>query len=97
MAIEKAMKKNGGQKPNNDEIAIAFKGLEFETPGGLIEMKLGNGHQAIQPHAIGRTSKDKDGNIVITDIVKYKASCVNPPVGIKALDWINAGFPGADC
>ena len=97
MAIEKAMEKNGGKKPNKDEIAAAFKGLEFDSPGGLVQMKLGDGHQAIQPHAIGTTAKDKDGNITVTDIVRYKASCVNPPNGIKAVDWINAGFPGADC
>jgi len=97
MAIEKAMDNNGGKRPNKDQIAEAFTGLEFEAPGGLVQMKLGNGHQAIQPHAIGKTAKDKDGNIVVTDIVRYKASCVNPPNGIKAVDWINAGFPGADC
>jgi branched-chain amino acid transport system substrate-binding protein len=97
MAIEKAMEKNGGKKPNKDEIASAFTGLEFDSPGGLIQMKLGDGHQAIQPHAIGTTAKDKDGNITVRDIVRYKASCVNPPNGIKAVDWINAGFPGADC
>ena len=37
-------------------------------------MKLGNGHQAIQPHAIGKTAKDKDGNIVITDIPKQQTN-----------------------
>jgi branched-chain amino acid transport system substrate-binding protein len=97
MAIEKAMENNGGKKPNKDQIATAFTGLEWEAPGGLVQMKLGNGHQAIQPHAIGKTAKDKDGNITITDIVRYNATCVNPPNGIKATDWIKAGFPGAVC
>ena len=97
MAIEKAMDNNGGKRPNKDQIATAFTGLEWEAPGGLVQMKLGNGHQAIQPHAIGKTVKDKDGNITITDIVRYSANCVNPPNGIKAVDWIEAGFPGSDC
>jgi branched-chain amino acid transport system substrate-binding protein len=96
-AIEKAMAANGGQRPSQDQIRAALKGHEWETPGGLIQMKLGNGHQAIQPTAIGRTARDADGNITVTDIERFKAECVNPPAGQKSGEWIKAGFPGADC
>lgn len=96
-AVEKAMAENGGRKPNDEELAAALRGLSWETPGGTIEMVLGNGHQAIQPIGFGTTMKDDDGNIVLGDIVHFEARCVNPPPGIKAVDWINAGFPDAAC
>ena len=58
-AIEKAMEANGGNRPTKDEIRAALKGHEWESPGGLIQMKLGNGHQAIQPTAIDRGRLDR--------------------------------------
>lgn len=96
-AIEKAMAANGGERPTKDEIKEAMTGHEWEAPGGLIQMKLGNGHQAIQPTAIGTTAKDENGNITVTDVERFAAECVNPPVGQKSVEWINAGFPGAKC
>lgn len=96
-AIEKAMAENGGTKPTTDEIRAQLRGLEWESPGGMISMALAGGHQAIQPTAIGRTARNENGDIVINDIVRFKAECVNPPAGQKSVDWINAGFPGAVC
>jgi len=96
-AIEKAMAANGGERPTKDEIRMALKGHEWESPGGLIQMKLGNGHQAIQPTAIATTAKDANGDITVVDIERFAAECVNPPPGQNSVEWINAGFPGAKC
>ncbi|MEO1198662.1 MAG: ABC transporter substrate-binding protein [Pseudomonadota bacterium] len=96
-AIETAMETNGGTKPTTDEIREALRGLEWESPAGMISMALADGHQAIQPTAIGRTMLDDDGNITIGDIVRFNAECVNPPADQDSIDWINAGFPGAVC
>ncbi len=97
-AVEKAMEANGGKKPNNEELAAAMKGLEWEAPSGKISMALAGGHQAIQPNAIGTTKWDKDaGKMTLIDIEYYAAECVNPPDGVKAVEWIKAGFPGAKC
>ena len=97
-AVEKAMAANGGKKPNDEELAAAMKGLEWEAPSGKIQMVLGGGHQAIQPNAIGTTKWDKDaGKMTLVDIEYYAAECVNPPDGVKAVEWIKAGFPGAKC
>jgi branched-chain amino acid transport system substrate-binding protein len=61
-------------------------------------MKLGNGHQAIQPIAIGRTRYDTAKKaVVIEDIQAFEAECVNPPATMKSIEWIKAGFPGAKC
>ena len=97
-AVEKAMAANGGKKPNDEELAAAMKGLEWEAPSGKIRMVLGGGHQAIQPNAIGTTKWDKAaGKMTLIDIEYYGAECVNPPDGVKAVEWIKAGFPGAKC
>lgn len=97
-AVEKAMAGNGGKKPSTDELAAAMKGLTWDAPSGPISMALADGHQAIQPNAIGRTKFDKTtGRMTLVDLELYDAQCVNPPAGQKATDWINAGFPGAKC
>ena len=44
-AVEKAMDKNGGKKPSTDELIAAMTGLEWQSPGGLVQMKLADGHQ----------------------------------------------------
>ena len=57
-----------------------------------------NGHQAIQDMAIGVTAWDKkEKRTKLIDIEYFKAECVNPPTGIKALDWIKGGFEGSTC
>lgn len=97
-AVEKAMAGNGGKKPTPEQLAAALRGLEWETPGGLIQMRNGNGHQAIQSMAIGRTRWDAARRqVVIEDIQRFAAECVNPPANMRSLDWIKAGFPGAKC
>ena len=96
LAVEKAMAGNGGKKPTHDQLAAALKGSSWESPGGKIELALGNGHQAIQPTAIGKTRYDKDRKLVVLDeIVRFPAECVNPPAEQKSEDWIKSGFSGA--
>ncbi|MEX2520906.1 MAG: ABC transporter substrate-binding protein [Paracoccaceae bacterium] len=96
-AVEKAMAENGGKKPNSEELAAAMANSSWESPAGLIEMANGDGHQAIQPIGFGRSQKNAEGHIVLGDIIRFPARCVNPPADMKGLDWINAGFPGAQC
>lgn len=98
LAVEKAMAANGGKKPSTEQIAAALRGSEWDAPGGRIKMALGNGHQAIQPTAIGRTKWDASKKLVVLeDIQRFAAECVNPPANMKAEDWMKAGFPGAKC
>ncbi len=97
-AVEKAMADNGGKKPNSEQLAAAMKGLSWEAPSGKITMALSDGHQAIQPNAIGRTKWDESKQqMTLVDIEYYEPECVNPPAGTKAADWIKAGFPSASC
>ncbi len=98
LAVEKAMAANGGKKPTGEQIAAALRGSEWESPGGRVKMALGEGQQAIQPTAIGRTKWDPAKKLVVMeDIIRFAAECVNPPANMKSEDWIKAGFPGAKC
>jgi branched-chain amino acid transport system substrate-binding protein len=97
-AVEKAMAQNGGKKPSTDELIAAMTGLEWQSPGGLVQMKLADGHQAIQPIAFSRTKYNPDlKRVDLVDIQYFPAECVNPPAGVKALDWIKGGMQGAKC
>lgn len=96
LAVEKAAAANGGKKPNSEQLAAALKGAEWDSPAGKIRMALADGHQAIQETAIGKTRYDAAKKMVmIDDIVRFPAECVNPPSDMKSEDWIKAGFPGA--
>jgi branched-chain amino acid transport system substrate-binding protein len=98
LAVEKAMAANGGKKPTPEQLAAALKGSEWESPAGRIRMALGDGHQAIQDTAIGRTKYDAAKKMVtLVDVQRFNAECVNPPAGVKGVDWINGGFKGAKC
>ncbi|MEI8029800.1 MAG: ABC transporter substrate-binding protein [Comamonadaceae bacterium] len=98
LAVEKAMAANGGKKPNAEQLAAALKGLEWDSPAGRIRMALGDGHQAMQETAIGKTRYDAGKKmVVLDDIQRFAAECVNPPANMKSEDWIKAGFPGAKC
>jgi branched-chain amino acid transport system substrate-binding protein len=97
-AAEKAMAANGGKKPTPEQLAAALRGSSWMTPAGEIKMALGNGHQAIQDTAIGKTRWDAAKKmVVIEDIQRFNAECVNPPAGMLSEDWIKAGFLGAKC
>jgi branched-chain amino acid transport system substrate-binding protein len=92
------MAANGGKKPSTDQLVAAMTGLEWQSPGGLIEMKLADGHQAIQPIAFSRTKYNPDSKRVdLVDIQYFAAECVNPPLDVKSLYWIKGGMAGAKC
>ena len=96
LTVEKAMAANGGKKPTHEQLAAALTGLEWDSPAGRIRMALGNGHQAVQDTAIGKTRYDAAKKMVmLEDVVRFPADCVNPPPNMKSEEWIKAGFPGA--
>jgi branched-chain amino acid transport system substrate-binding protein len=98
LAAEKAMAANGGKKPTHEQLAAALKGSSWESPAGTIRMALGDSHQAIQDTAIGRTRWDAGRKmVVLEDIQRFPAECVNPPANMKSDDWLKAGMPGAKC
>ena len=90
-AWEKAQAANGGKRPTNEQVGAALKGSTFEGPGGTVRMAIGKGHQAITETAYGQT-KLVNGKITMVNVKRYPAEQVNPPEGVKSVDWIKAGF-----
>jgi branched-chain amino acid transport system substrate-binding protein len=96
-AYDKAAKAKGGA-PTTDDVIAAFQNLSFESMDGTVDMKLGNGHQAVSETAYGTYKFDKATNTpTIVDVVRYPADCVNPPEGMHSGDWLKAGMPDAKC
>lgn len=95
-AYEKAQEAKGGGDPTTEEIITAFEGLEFTGPGGVVNMALGNGHQAVMEMVYGQYEL-KDGEPGVTNVKRYPAKCVNPPEGMTSQQWIEGGFEGAEC
>lgn len=81
-----------------ESVIDAFENAEFESFGHTVEMKLGNGHQAVTSASYGIFKRDPDsGEPMITEILHFPPDCVNPPQGTSTEAWIAAGMPGAQC
>jgi branched-chain amino acid transport system substrate-binding protein len=86
-AYEKAHAANGNSAPSQEQIIAAFENIEFEAPAGRIRMSLGKGHQAVQGTAYGMV-KRVQGEATIVNVKHYPPERVNPPEGVKSIDWI---------
>ena len=96
LGVKAAADKAGSS--DQDAVIGALTGLEWEGPSGTVVMSLANGHQAIQATAYGTYKYDKDaGKPTLVDVIHFAPECVNPPVGVNSIDWINSGFEGAKC
>lgn len=96
-AYEKAIK-GAGRWPSVEEVIKAFEYLKFDSPSGRIAMAIGGGHQAIEDALYGTVKFDpKLGHNTLTRVKVFPDRCVNPPDGMKSLEWIDNGFPGAQC
>lgn len=98
VAYDNAAKASGGKKPTSEQAADGLRGKSFEAFGTTVEMKLGDGQQAVTETAYGVSKWDADkGEQTIIDVQYYPAACVNPPAGVKSVDWISGGMKGAKC
>ena len=87
-----------GSDASDEQLAAALKGITIESFSTTVEMKLGNGHQAVTENGYGITKYDAvNGENVATNVKFYPASCVLPPNGINSVDWIKGGMKGAKC
>src|SRR5437773_2560077 len=83
MAWEKAMEKNGGKRPSNEEVGAALEHATFEGPGGTVRMAIGKGHQASMETAYAQT-KLVNRKVALVNVKRYPAEKVNPPEGAKS-------------
>ena len=77
--------------PETEEIIKAFEFENFDSPSGKVMMKLGKGHQAVTGTAYG-TTRTVNGQITVGNIKYYPVERVQPPEGVKSVDWIKAGM-----
>ncbi|MGQ0577832.1 MAG: ABC transporter substrate-binding protein [Betaproteobacteria bacterium] len=92
-AYEKA-RGTGSGAPTTDEVIKAFEYLNFDSPAGKVMMKLGKGHQAVTGTAYG-TTRTVNGQVTVGNVKYYALERVQPPEGVKSLDWIKSGMkPG---
>ena len=96
-AMDKAAK-DAGSFPTQEQTMAAMKGISYQGIGGNVELRLGDGHQAVHAVGYGLTKWDKEkGEPTITDVKFYGPDCIYAPAGQKSEDWMNAGMPGAKC
>jgi branched-chain amino acid transport system substrate-binding protein len=90
-AYEKAKAKGS---TDVDDIIKAFEYSTFDSPSGKVMMKLGKGHQAVTGTAYGST-RTVNGQVTVDNVKFYPVERVQPPEGMKSLDWIKDGMkPG---
>lgn len=85
-----------GSPPSVEQVRLSLKGIEYEAPTGTVTLSRHNGHQAATELAYGRVQR-VDGNPTLVDIRRYSPDCVVAPDGYTSREWIEAGFPGAQC
>lgn len=91
-AYEKAIKAHG-RWPTTEEVIKALEFLQFDSLGVRVSMALGKGHQAIHPQVFGITGTQRHpkwGFPLLEKVKIFPAEKVNPPPGVKHLDWIDS-------
>jgi len=87
-AVEKASKVVGGW-PSIEEIAKAMANLTFPTPSGPLTIR--EDHNGYEDCLVGVSKLTPKYPFPILDKREvFPADQVNPPVGIKTVDWINS-------
>jgi len=80
-----------GGWPTIDEIASAMSGLTIQTPSGYLTIR--EDHNGVEDVLVGFSKLTPKYPFPILDPKRmevFPAIQVNPPVGIKTVDWINS-------
>lgn len=80
------------------DVAGSLEGLTFLSPEGDVHMNRAQGHQATIDIAYGEYRwNDAESKAEMVNVRAFPAECVNPPKGVKSLDWIENGFATTAC
>jgi branched-chain amino acid transport system substrate-binding protein len=88
-AVEKAAKA-AGTWPTLEQVSKAMTGLSFPTPSGTLTIR--EDHNAIEDVLVGFTKLTPKYPFPILDpkrLEVFPAKQVNPPIGVRTVDWIN--------
>lgn len=92
-AYLRAIKNNGGKWPNEEQLADAFRGLEFRGLTSTIRIRPEDG-QGLEPQLFGVTTTSPEYKFkVLKDIVIVPADKVTTPAGEKSADWVKTLSP----
>ncbi len=84
--------KGGSGWPNDQELAAAFRGLEFPSPTSTVRIR--EDGQGLEDQLIGKTvHSDRYPFPVLTDMVVFPAATVTTPAGQKSTDWLKTLKP----
>lgn len=89
---ERALRTTGGRWPTKEELVRALVGLEVPTFTGTIRIR--EDHQAVEDALYGTTVQTSQYPFAILErMILFPAELVNPPVGVKSLDWVKTLRP----
>ncbi len=92
-AYLKAIQANGGKWPNEEQLADAFKGLEFRGLTSQIRIRPEDG-QGLESQLFGVTTSSPDYKFkVLKDIVIVPADKITTPPGEKSPEWVKTVTP----
>ncbi len=96
-AYDKAAKA-AGKFPTTDQVIKALTGATFPSFAAPVHMGLSKGHQGLTEDRWGITTFDeKLGELVLKDVLVFKAECIMPPEGVNSVAWLKGGMKGAKC
>lgn len=92
-AYDKAIEANDGQWPSKEQLADAFRGLEFRGLTSPVTIRPEDG-QGLESQLFGVTTSSPDHKFrVLKDIVIIPADMVTTPPGEKTLEWVKTLTP----
>ncbi|RWU21340.1 branched-chain amino acid ABC transporter substrate-binding protein [Pseudomonas alkylphenolica] len=92
-AYKKAIQANGGQWPNEEQLAGAFKGLDFRGLTSPVHIRPEDG-QGLETQLFGITTASPDYKFkVLKDIMLVQADQVTTPPGEKSHEWVKTVTP----
>lgn len=91
-AYAKAIEAKGGAWPTRDDIAAAFKGLEFPSLTSRVVIR--EDGQGLEDMIVGTTiHTDAHPFAVMTDMVVFPGAMVTTPVGQNSIAWLKSLTP----
>ncbi len=88
VAYRKAIEANAGKWPNEEQLASAFKGLEFRGLTSPLHIRPEDG-QGLETQLFGVTTSSPDYKFkVLKDIMLVPADKVTTPAGEKSSEWV---------
>jgi branched-chain amino acid transport system substrate-binding protein len=92
-AYQKAIAANGGKWPDEEQLASAFKGLEFRGLTSPIRIRAEDG-QGLEAQLFGMTTTSPDYKFkVLKDIMLVQADQVTTPAADKSPEWVKSVTP----